>query len=136
VLPATTPASCGLRAGRAVTTAAGALFVVDGDVYAEPTGAWVIARATGRFVAQASSDRVRLLLRNGQAPNTITVSSGDWHDTLSFGPNESREIVVPGRAGDAGATVLTIQPAAGFRPADTNPASRDVRVLGVWVELR
>jgi hypothetical protein len=127
---------CDRRAGRAVVSPAGALFVTGGDVYAEATGAWVIAGSTGEFVVRSSDEPLRLYLRNGSSPNTVSLSSGDWHDLLSFAPNQSREAVVPHRSDAPGATSLTISPSGGFRPADTDPASRDVRMLGVWVELR
>jgi hypothetical protein len=107
-----------------------------GDVYAEATGAWVIAGSTGEFVVRTSDQPLRLYLRNGSSPNTVSLSSGDWHDLLSFAPNESREVVVPHRSECAGSDVAAIRPSGGFRPADTDSASRDVRVLGVWVELR
>ncbi len=131
--PVVSPDGCDRRAGRAVVSPAGTLFVTGGDVYAEPTGAWVMARATGEFVARTSVDPMRLLLRNGRVPNSIALSSGDWHDVVSLAGGESRDVLVPRRID---ATAVTVFPATGFRPADTDPASRDVRMLGVWVELR
>jgi len=134
--PIAWPDGCDRRAGRAVVSPAGMLFVTGGDVYAEATGAWVIAGSTGEFVATTPGEPLRLYLRNGSSPNEVSVSSGAWHDLLAFAPNQSREVAVPSRSDVSLATLLAIRPSAGFRPADADSASRDVRVLGVWVELR
>jgi hypothetical protein len=39
---------------------------------------------------------------------------------------------VPARGG---ATMLTFTVAAGFRPSEADPKSRDTRFLGVWVKI-
>ena len=136
VQPSAPHVGCQYRAEGAVVSSAGILFVTSGDVGAESTGAWVIARATGEFVVQTASDPIRLRLRNGGVANTIAVASGGWHDVWSLGANESREIDVPRPRGRSDAPALTIRPSAGFRPADSDPTSHDARELGVWVELR
>ena len=126
--------ACGLRAGRAVASAEASLLVVGGRVYAEDAGAWVEGGREGRFVVRAPGTELHLRLRNGPVANTVRLDSGGWHETLTLAPGETREVAVPARA--AGTTLpLAVSSSEGFRPADADPTSHDLRWLGVWVEL-
>ena len=69
--PIVSPGGCDRRAGRAVVSPAGTLFVTGGDVYAEATGAWVIGGSTGEFVVRTSDEppslsAQRLIAEHGQ----------------------------------------------------------------------
>jgi hypothetical protein len=48
---------------------------------------------------------------------------------------EERSVEVPiGR--ESGAALITFTSAAGFRPGDANPGSRDTRFLGAWIAIK
>ena len=71
-------------------------------------------------------------MRNAPIGNRVVLTSGAWREELALAPNEERYVelpLLPGR----GAALLTVASAAGFRPSEVDPASRDVRFLGVWI---
>jgi hypothetical protein len=74
-----------------------------------------------------------LLVRNGAVPNRVRLTAAAWTVTLDLTPGEERSIDVPTVAGRAW---LQTTSEAGFRPHDVDPGSSDVRVLGVWVQVR
>jgi hypothetical protein len=53
---------------------------------------------------------------------------------IDFGPGEERRIDVPRDPG-RDAALIGIRASAGFRPSDTDPNSRDTRLLGVYVRV-
>jgi hypothetical protein len=124
---------CGLHAGRAITSAGGALFVTGGRVFAEGSGAWVEGGREGRFVGRPDGHELRIRLRTGETANHVRVVSGGWHDDVALQPGEARDVAIPARD-DGAAIEVTIAPRTGFRPADVDRASHDVRWLGVWVQ--
>ena len=80
--------------------------------------------------------RLELQLRNTPKANRISVSCGDWRESIDLAPGEERRVALPpNRVGSRAATVIRIHPEIGVRPADLEPANGDLRLLGVWVEI-
>ena len=65
----------------------------------------------------------------------VSVTAGEWNQRRQLAPGEVWDLDVPRPAADR-IGAFTIATAAAFRPADLDPASRDTRLLGAWVELR
>ncbi len=126
--------ACSLRADRAVVTPAGVVFAERGSVYAEPSGLWVIGGKTAILTVQPRGQRT-LAVRNGPAANVVRVSYGAGQEQHRLAPGELKSIRLapsPGRDG----VPVTISSEAGFRPGDLEAGNRDLRFLGLWVELR
>jgi hypothetical protein len=108
------------------------VWFVDEGSFPEPEGWWVQGNASASFVLEVSSGAASqpLLVRNGGARNCIVLASGAWQARLELNPGEERRIDLPlvSRRGR-----LVVTSAGGFRPAEVDPASRDERLLGVWL---
>jgi hypothetical protein len=119
---------------RAVRYDGGVAFFLDDRSFPEPAGFWVAGAR--QSVVAIRPDRPRaipLILRNGATPNEITLESGQWRDGVSLEAGAERRLDVPIDA--SGAALIRIRASAGFRPSDVDPASRDNRFLGVFVQL-
>ena len=119
-------------ARRAVRYEGAVAFFVDDRAFPEPSGFWV-GRARETSVVLAPDEgrgAVALMLRNGPVENTVTLEVGDKRDALVMKPGEERRVQMPD-----GAVFLRIRSAAGFRPSEVDPGSRDTRLLGVYVRL-
>jgi hypothetical protein len=117
----------GARYGRAI------VFLLAGTAWVEPEGVWVGRAASADFVITPDAPGpIRLFVRNGAAPNQVTLESGGWHQTLILRPGEERRCDIPIHEGPG--TPLTVHSAEGFRPADLDPKSQDDRWLGVWIQ--
>lgn len=121
-------------ARRAVRYGAGLAFFLDDGAFPEPSGFWVAGARETAVVIPSRQDHAPLLLRNGARDNVITLESGRWRDEFAMLSGEERRIDVP-NAGDAAAALVRIRSAAGFRPSEVDPNSRDTRFLGVFVRL-
>ena len=123
-------------AKRAVNYNLATAFFLDEASFPEPDGFWLGGACETNFVLQASRPRpsIPVEVRNAPVPNTLTVSSGQWRETLTLGPGEERHLeipLVPGRQ----VTLVTATSTSGFRPSENDPKSRDERFLGVWVRV-
>jgi hypothetical protein len=109
------------------------VWFVDEGAFAEPEGWWVQGNATAAFVLETTSDAAsqRLLVRNGGARNRIVLASGAWQARLDLNPGDDRRIDVPLVNSHAR---LVVTSESGFRPSEVDPASRDERLLGVWLQ--
>jgi hypothetical protein len=123
-----------LLARRAVRYEDVSVFFLDERAFPEPDGLWIGGARESQIVVQADTarDAIRLHLRNAPVDNRIVLTSGAWREELTLAANEERQLELPLAPGRAGA-LLTVSSAAGFRPTDVDPASRDVRFLGVWI---
>jgi hypothetical protein len=123
-------------ATRAARYGRSAVFFLNEAVYPEPNGFWVRGEATAPFAVQTSDGAtgVALFLRNGPFPNVVSVRIDGTAQDLSLKPGEERTIAVsPGSTDAAG---IEVSSSALFRPRRVDPASTDLRPLGVWVEVR
>ena len=76
-----------------------------------------------------------LAVRNGPAANVVRVSYGAGQEQHRLAPGELKSIrLAPSRGRDG--VPVTISSEAGFRPGDLEAGNRDLRFLGLWVELR
>lgn len=123
-------------ARRFVTLPDTAAFFLDDGAFVEPAGFWVRGgRTAGVVLSQGAvfAGRTRvLLLRNGGAPNTVTVRSGAWQEVVSMGEWQERTVALP-PADAHGTWPLTIASASGFQPSVVSGGA-DTRYLGVWVQ--
>jgi hypothetical protein len=112
-------------------------FFLDDRVYPEPSGFWVMGGHETNVVIAPDQRReaVALFVRNGGNANSATISSGAWQARIALGSGEERRVDVPVTSPDGTASVR-IRSSASFRPSDADPASRDTRLLGVFVRLR
>jgi hypothetical protein len=116
-------------------------FFLDDNADMEPSGFWTRGHSTAHLVVDAQGlngearhDAAPLLrLRAGAMGGTVTVSAGDWQQRLVLDAGASQDLRLPP---DAGVWRLRIDSDLAFRPSDHDPASRDRRSLGVWVEPR
>lgn len=127
----TPPALEILQAGR-LTDAV--VFFHDDRTKAEPGGFWTQG-AANTVVTVAPSERplTRLRLRAGPVATSVRVAMWETTHSVDLKPHESRDIDLP---------VVTIDPwrvvfdtATSFVPIEIDPAVRDRRRLGCWVEL-
>jgi hypothetical protein len=111
------------------------VWFLDEGALAEPEGWWVRGGASAAVVIDRTSVNAPhgVLVRNGGAKNHITLTAGGWTVTLDLAPGEERHVDPPRLLGR---TPLRVASDAGFRPSDVDPASRDERFLGVWLQLR
>jgi hypothetical protein len=74
-------------------------------------------------------------MRNGPVANRVTLDSVTWKEILTLEPGAERMLRLPTDPRRP-ATPLRVTATNGFRPADVDPKSEDVRFLGVWIETR
>jgi len=107
----------------------------DDKVNPEPTGFWVLGqRPTVLSVsspAGASTPAV-LRLRSGVGDNQVTLRTRGWQRTVTLAADTPQDVELP--AAHHGVVELTLLTSSGFMPTDRDPAVRDRRFLGVWVE--
>jgi hypothetical protein len=117
-------------ARRAVRYGGIVAFFLDDRAFPEPSGFWVGGARETWLVLAPDEPRgpVSLLLRNAPVENTVTLESGGRRDEIVLQPGEERRVQLPD-----GIALLRIRSAAGFRPAEADPSSRDSRLLGVFV---
>jgi hypothetical protein len=122
-------------ARHAVRYAASTVFFLDDRAFPEPAGFWVAGgRETAIVIApDRPSGSAALQLRNAPVANTLALERGAWRQTIELGASEERRIDVP-LDGGAG-TPLRIRCSSGFRPSETDPHSRDSRLLGIYVRF-
>jgi hypothetical protein len=110
------------------------VFFLDDRTMPEADGFWVWGAREGLLVFESSGASVDFVLRNGAAPNEVTIRAGDHEQTLTLTPGEEHPVTIP--ASGAGAAFVTvIRTSAGFRPSDVDPQSQDRRYLGVFVVM-
>jgi hypothetical protein len=123
-------------ARRAVKYAGAAVFFLDERSFPEPEGFWVGGRRESTIALQPDQPTTSLAVkvRNAPVDNVVTLSSGQWREVLTLAAGDERTVVVPIAPG-ARAALVTISSAEGFRPSESQPGSRDERVLGVWMQI-
>lgn len=143
---AATHVRAGLRAMEVVpeTTSGARSFVrrgatdhwfADDAVFVEPDGFWVrggqqatVALSGG---ASAAGRSRRLVVRNGGAANEVVIQVDGWSQTLTLAEWQEEVVTLPA-ASAAGAWIVQIRSASGFRPSEVS-GGEDRRYLGVWI---
>ena len=124
------------EARRAARYGLATVFLMGGDAWMEPTGAWVAGGSNAEFaIAPDPQSTLELFMRNGPVANRVTLDSGTWKETLPLEPGAERILRLPADRSRP-ATPLSVTATNGFRPADVDRKSEDVRFLGVWIETR
>jgi hypothetical protein len=123
-------------ARRAVRFGGSNAFFLDDGAYPEPGGFWVAGSGETEVVLMPDHPdaALSLTLRNGPAPNTVTVESGGRKASLPLAAGEERRVDVPAFAAE-GSSRIRIRSASGFRPSGVDRSSRDTRLLGVFVRV-
>jgi hypothetical protein len=120
-------------ARRALRYDAATAFFLDDRAFPEPSGFWVAgSRQTTVVIQPDRGSRPSLLLRNGARDNVVTLESGNWRDEFAMMAGAEQRIDLPIDPA-AGAALVRIRSAAGFRPSEVDPNSQDNRFLGVFV---
>jgi hypothetical protein len=110
-------------------------FTSDG-VFPEATGFWVRAGvdATVVIAHPNAGAPLEVRLRNAPIANQVSLETGVWRQSADLEPGAERLVTLP-PPGSSRVTVLHIRAERGVRPADRDPANRDMRRLGVWIEI-
>ena len=112
------------------------VFFHDERMYPEPQGFWTIggrSAAVTVAVPRGRIDPVVLRIHCGGQANNATIRTLGWQQVHALVPGRAVEVELPVVAG--GVIPLTISTDNGFSPKSTDPASRDQRFLGIWVEV-
>jgi hypothetical protein len=109
------------------------VYFLDDRAFPEPSGFWVGGERDTHVVLAPDEARgtVALALRNAPVENTVTLEFAGRREELVLKPGEERRLEMPG-----GTSLVRIRSAAGFRPSQGEPSSRDTRLLGVYCRLR
>ena len=101
----------------------------------EPGGFWTIGKRDGRITIAVPRGRPmpHLHVHSGSAPNRATVSSGSWSQRLEMVPGQAYDVALP--ADEDGLSTIDISTESGFTPSQVDPASKDNRFLGIWIEV-
>jgi hypothetical protein len=112
------------------------LWFLDHQAYVEGQGFWVRGHGGTRVVLMGAPGQreMPLYVRNGAAPNVVTLDAGAYQQQLTLNSSEERLVSLP-IAGSAALLDLRILAARGFRPSEISD-SGDRRFLGIWVEPR
>lgn len=106
------------------------------QMYPEPSGFWTIGRRSADVtvaVAPGRTEPVVLRIHSGAQANNATITTFGWRRDYALVPGQAAEVELPVVAG--GVIPLTISTDNGFSPRDIDPASKDPRFLGIWVEI-
>jgi hypothetical protein len=112
------------------------VFFVDDAVFVESAGFWVRGGGSTEFViaTRAPSAAVELLLRNGAAPNQVSIEADRQSRRLVMSAGEETPVTFT-VADPAGVLRVRVTATGGFRPSAVSD-SRDGRYLGVWVQIQ
>ncbi len=109
------------------------VFFYDERIEPEAAGFWTRGDGSNRMAIALAPDRpTALRLRAGPVPVTVeTIVDGDvQHFTLA--PEDTRDVTLRSRHTVASIEISSV---GSFVPAERDPAARDRRRLGVWVEV-
>jgi len=110
-----------------------AVFFYDERVAPEPTGFWTRGDSSSRLAVALAPDRpTALRLRAGPAPATVQTTVDGDVQRVTLAARETRDVTLRSRHAVASVEIVT---EGGFVPAEIDPATRDRRRLGVWVEV-
>jgi hypothetical protein len=115
----------------------GAMVIFHSEqMYPEPAGFWTVGRRSADVTVAVPPERtapIVLRIHCGGQANTATISTFGWQQSHALVPGTAVDVELPMAAG--GVMPLTIATDNGFSPQLLDPASRDRRFLGIWVEV-
>lgn len=106
------------------------------QMYPEPAGFWTIGQRSAEVTVAVAPDRaapVVLRIHSGAQANNATITTFGWRRDYALVPGQAVEVELPVVAG--GVIPLTLSTDNGFSPRTIDPASKDPRFLGIWVEI-
>ena len=104
------------------------------ELVPEAAGFWTFGQRDGRIsIAVPRGKSAHLRVHSGSAPNRATFRSGSWNQRLEMLPGQAYDVALP--SSDNGVSTITISTESGFSPAQIDPASKDTRYLGIWIEV-
>ena len=110
----------------------------DGALYPEPGGFWTTGERLARMTVSCDGGCARgvvLRVHSGNQPNRLRLSSHGWFQDVHLAGRQAVDVLVPppptGQVIEFAAITTT-----GFVPSDVDPAIRDRRYLGAWIEPR
>jgi len=111
------------------------VYFASEGAFPETTGFWVEAGAevTVAIVRPSAAAPLAVRLRNAPVGNRVAVRAEGLDERWEAPADAERVLAIPAVA--SGVVVLRIRAERGIRPADRDPANRDMRRLGVWVEI-
>jgi hypothetical protein len=122
-------------------TQAGLAVLVHGeDAWPEPAGIWLRGKSSVMLTLVFPDEAARTFdIRAGAVPVTVTAQWGATTTSWDLAAGEVVRTFIdapPARPGQQGrSSQLRITTSGGFVPAEVDPASRDRRLLGAWLEL-
>jgi hypothetical protein len=112
-------------------------FFFDERLYPERDGFWTRANASSTVVIDTDQGTrlsgLPISVVAGAAPTTVSLSIGEWSESLSLAAGQKQELMLP--SSDDGVWPLRIRSGAGFRPSEREPGNRDVRELAAWIAI-
>jgi hypothetical protein len=117
-----------------------AAYFHDELIVGEPNGFWTHGRATTQvtFATDTASSTINVVVHCGPVPNRVTLAVPGWSETLVLEPGSTRPVAIPAvEPSGLGVRVAALDVAVedGFVPADFDSATKDVRLLGCWVDI-
>jgi hypothetical protein len=110
-----------------------AVFFFDERVSPEPGGFWTRGDSLSRFAVTLSPVQpTALRLRAGPRPVTVALRLDGGVERVTLAADATRDVPLRSRHSMASIEIAT---EGGFVPAEVDPAARDRRRLGVWVEV-
>jgi hypothetical protein len=112
------------------------VFFHSEQMYPEPEGFWTSGRRSADVTVAAPPGRttpIVLRIHCGAQANNATLSTFGWRQYYALVPGTAVDVELPMVAG--GVISLGISTDNGFSPKIIDPASRDPRFLGIWVEV-
>ena len=103
----------------------------------EPEGFWILGQRPTQLTFAAADDKPvapTVHIRSERIPNHVTLRAPGWERAMDLKPGETQLVELPPPS--RGVITVIVETESGFVPADKDPASRDRRLLGVWVEVR
>lgn len=123
------------RAARAERYGDIVIYGFDEHAYLEGNGVWLDGGVSVPLAISgaAGETAVPVLFRNGPVANRVTIRSAQRTETFDFKAGEERVLRLEVDLMRGGA-VVDVKADRGFRPAEVDPASRDQRYLGIWLQ--
>ena len=110
-------------------------FYFDENALPEATGFWIRGARTTRVTIQRSNAAgpLKLRLNSGLIANRLRISTPGWAESVALEPKMPGQIDVP--VPDRSLVTLELAADQEFVPRRLDPASRDPRTLGIWIEV-
>jgi hypothetical protein len=112
-----------------------AVFYYDANAFPEGGGFWVRGGGTTRvtFARAETGTPLTLRVHSGLITNKLRVATIGWSQEVTLQPKLRDDVEIP--TGDRPLVTLDLRASSAFIPSQLDPAAKDDRPLGVWVEI-